>query len=61
MCIRDRSNTNVTVGADAILKIFRKIEPGPNLDAEVLAALDDTGCAVPALFGRCLLYTSRCV
>ncbi|HOA88709.1 MAG TPA: phosphotransferase [Propioniciclava tarda] len=48
----EQSNTNVTVGADAILKIFRKIEPGPNLDAEVLAALDDTGCAVPALFGR---------
>ena len=48
----EQSNTTLCVGPDALLKLFRKVEPGPNLDAEVLQAL--AGDAVPVLYGRLL-------
>lgn len=48
----EQSNTTVTLGGEALFKLFRRIEPGPNLDAEILDALDGSGCAVPALLGR---------
>ena len=35
----EQSNTSVVYGQSAILKIFRRLEPGPNPDAEVHAAL----------------------
>jgi len=48
----EQSNTTVTMDGTALFKVFRKIEPGTNLDAEILGALDGSGCAVPALYGR---------
>ncbi|MBK8462989.1 MAG: phosphotransferase [Nigerium sp.] len=46
----EQSNTTLTVGPDDLYKLFRRIEPGPNLDAEVLLAL--AGGPVPAVRGR---------
>lgn len=46
----EQSNTTLVVGDDVLLKLFRKVEPGPNLDAEVLEAL--AGNEAPELFGR---------
>lgn len=48
----EQSNTTITMDAGALFKVFRRIEPGTNLDAEVLGALDGSAAAVPALFGR---------
>ncbi|WP_040160462.1 hypothetical protein [Nigerium massiliense] len=48
----EQSNTTIVLGGSALFKLFRKVEPGPNLDAEVLTALDGTPAATPALFGR---------
>ncbi len=48
----EQSNTTVTLDDASLFKLFRRIEPGPNLDAEVLGALAGSGTAVPALFGR---------
>lgn len=48
----EQSNTTLTVGPDALLKLFRRIEPGPNLDAEVLSALSARGASVPPVWGR---------
>jgi len=48
----EQSNTTITMDGTALFKVFRKIEPGTNLDAEILGALDGSGCAVPAMFGR---------
>ncbi len=48
----EQSNTTITWDSVALFKLFRKIEPGTNLDAEVLGALDGSGVAVPALQGR---------
>jgi maltokinase len=48
----EQSNTTITMDGTALFKVFRKIEPGTNLDAEILGALDGSGCAVPALYGR---------
>ena len=45
----EQSNTTLVVG-DALFKLFRRIEPGPNLDAEVLVAL--AGRAAPGVLGR---------
>lgn len=47
----EQSNTTIVVGA-GLFKLFRRVEPGPNLDAEVLTALDGTSAATPALWGR---------
>lgn len=46
----EQSNTTLTLGNSDLYKLFRRIEPGPNLDAEVLVAL--SGDRVPALRGR---------
>lgn len=46
----EQSNTTVCVGDDRLFKVFRKLEPGRNLDVEVLAALNDSG-STPRLFG----------
>lgn len=35
----EQSNTIVTLGSTHLYKVFRKVEPGPNLDVEVLVAL----------------------
>lgn len=48
----EQSNTTITWDSTALFKLFRKIEPGTNLDAEVLGALDGSGVAVPSLLGR---------
>nr|NLI50652.1 phosphotransferase [Propionibacterium sp.] len=48
----EQSNTTITLDDTSLFKVFRRIEPGPNLDAEVLGALAGSGTAVPALFGR---------
>lgn len=46
----DQSNSMIALGDDALIKVFRRIEPGPNLDAELLGALD--GADAPRLLGR---------
>ncbi|MGC3993285.1 MAG: phosphotransferase [Propionicimonas sp.] len=46
----EQSNTTIVVGATTLLKLFRKLEPGRNLDAEVLAALSGSGIT-PDLYG----------
>ncbi|MFZ0531325.1 MAG: phosphotransferase [Propionicimonas sp.] len=38
----EQSNTTVNIGGGTLFKLFRKLEPGRNLDAEVLTALSDT-------------------
>lgn len=48
----EQSNTTLTVGPDQLLKLFRRIEPGPNLDAEVLTALSARGASVPRVWAR---------
>jgi maltokinase len=35
----DQSHTSVIVGGDSILKLYRRLTPGPNPEAEILAAL----------------------
>lgn len=46
----EQSNTMLCVGEERLLKLLRKIEPGPSLEAEMLAALD--GACAPRLLGR---------
>ncbi|MDO5535055.1 MAG: phosphotransferase [Propionibacteriaceae bacterium] len=48
----EQSNTTLVLGSTDLYKLFRRIEPGPNLDAEVLVALG--GGSVPELRGRLL-------
>ncbi len=45
----EQSNTTVVIG-DALFKIFRKLEPGRNLDIDVLEALNGSGIT-PDLYG----------
>jgi maltokinase len=48
----EQSNTSVMLGETAILKLFRRLELGHNLDIEVHAALNAVGSAdVAGLFG----------
>lgn len=37
----EQSNSNVVVGADLLLKVFRRVAPGRNPDVEILAALTE--------------------
>jgi maltokinase len=47
-----QSNTSVMLGDKAMLKVFRRLELGPNLDIEVHAALNAAGISdVAGLFG----------
>ncbi len=46
----EQSNTSLTLGGTDLYKLFRRIEPGPNLDAEVLVAL--AGDNAPRVRGR---------
>ncbi len=46
----EQSNTTLTLGRTDLYKLFRRVEPGPNLDAEMLIALD--AHAVPSVRGR---------
>ncbi len=47
-----QSNTNVFLGSVALLKIFRRLEPGPNLDVELTTRLRELGVdVVPKVFG----------
>ena len=46
----EQSNTTVCIGPDRMLKLFRKVEAGRNLDVEVLAALNGSG-VTPDLYG----------
>lgn len=46
----EQSNTTVMIGDHTLLKLFRKLEAGRNLDAEVLGALSGSGIT-PDLYG----------
>jgi len=46
----EQSNTSLLVGRSALIKVFRRLEPGPNLDAEILTALNGSDFT-PALYG----------
>ena len=39
----EQSNTSIVYGHSAILKVFRRLEPGPNPDAEIHRALHAVG------------------
>ena len=41
----EQSNSNVVVGSDLLLKVFRRVAPGRNPDIEVLEALTRSGSA----------------
>lgn len=41
----EQSNTSIVYGHSAILKVFRRLSPGPNPDLEVHRALHALGCA----------------
>jgi len=46
----EQSNTTVQIGANVLMKILRKLDPGPNLEAQTMLALSD--CEVtPVLMG----------
>ena len=48
----EQSNTNVPLGDIALIKIFRRLEPGANLDREITDRLIRAGVgAVPTLYG----------
>ncbi|HET7723016.1 MAG TPA: hypothetical protein VFK68_00120, partial [Propionibacteriaceae bacterium] len=47
-----QSNTNVFLGTSALLKVFRKLEPGENRDIVITRRLREAGVTdVPALYG----------
>ena len=46
----EQSNTTVAVGEHVLFKIFRKLSPGPNLESEVMSALEGSPI-VPRLIG----------
>ncbi len=46
----EQSNTTICLADDRLFKVFRKLEPGRNLDVEVLGALNGSGIT-PALYG----------
>lgn len=46
----EQSNTTICLGDDRLFKLFRKLEPGRNLDVEVLGALNGSGIT-PDLYG----------
>ena len=49
----EQSNTSIVFGDSTILKLFRRLEPGPNPDAEVHLALSGAGTShVAALLGE---------
>lgn len=47
----EQSNTIITLGKTDLYKVFRKVEPGPNLDTEVLVGLGG-GVDVPGVSFR---------
>jgi len=62
----EQSNTSVALGADVFLKLFRKVEPGINPDAEVASFLSSqtSFAATPPLIGTIELVkdeSSRCL
>jgi maltose alpha-D-glucosyltransferase/alpha-amylase len=62
----EQSNTSVALGTDVFLKLFRKVEPGTNPDAEIAACLSRqaTFTATPQLIATIELVgdgSSRCL
>ncbi|HVY60518.1 MAG TPA: hypothetical protein VHF22_02645, partial [Planctomycetota bacterium] len=48
----EQTNSSIRFGDEAVLKLFRKLEPGPNPDAEVTRFLTQRGCPhVPRFLG----------
>ena len=46
----EQSNTTVRIGDDVLFKMFRKVNPGPDIEAQMMAALAGSGIA-PRLLG----------
>lgn len=50
----EQTNTSVVFGDSAILKLFRRLEPGVNPDLELSLALDQAGCtSIPTTLAWC--------
>jgi maltokinase len=47
----DQSNTLVALGGRLVIKVYRRLQPGPHPEVEVLEALQGTGAPVPAFAG----------
>lgn len=47
----DQTNTLIVLGGRLLIKLYRRLEPGPHPELEMLAALTGTGAPVPALLG----------
>jgi len=46
----EQSNTTVRIGDDVLFKVFRRLDPGPNIEAGMLSALSRSGIT-PRLIG----------
>lgn len=56
---RQQSNTSIRFGRKLILKLFRKLEAGPNPDCELSSFLSESGFGAIPRFGGTLSYAPR--
>lgn len=47
----EQSNTSVRIGPNALFKMLRRLQPGPNREADILRLLNTSGVS-PRLFGQ---------
>jgi len=55
----EQSNTTVRIGDDVLFKVFRRLNPGPNLEASMMAALKESQIT-PRLIGTLSACDGSC-